>query len=121
MPDSIDPRVYFAAERTLLAWLRTGLALVGLGFVVARFGLFLRMIRGQVNATPHFGSTIIGVGLVVLGAIAIALAAWQHVRFCRELKPADLPRNYVLSWSTWFAATIAAIGLALAGYLLATC
>jgi putative membrane protein len=37
-----DPRVYFAAERTLLAWIRTGLTVVGLGFVVARFGLFFR-------------------------------------------------------------------------------
>ena len=38
----IDPRVVFAAERTLLAWIRTGLSLMGFGFVVARFGLFLR-------------------------------------------------------------------------------
>ena len=37
-----DPRVYFAAQRTFLAWIRTGLALMGFGFVVARFGLFLR-------------------------------------------------------------------------------
>jgi putative membrane protein len=37
-----DPRVYFAAERTLLAWIRTGLALMGLGFAIARFGLFIR-------------------------------------------------------------------------------
>jgi uncharacterized membrane protein YidH (DUF202 family) len=35
-PDSLDPRVYFAAERTLLAWVRTGLAMMGFGFVVAR-------------------------------------------------------------------------------------
>jgi putative membrane protein len=32
---------YLAAERTFLAWIRTGLALMGFGFVVARFGLFL--------------------------------------------------------------------------------
>ncbi len=42
MADSFqeDPRVYFAAERTLPPWVRTGLAMMGFGFVVARFGLF---------------------------------------------------------------------------------
>ena len=38
----VDPNVRMAAERTLLAWIRTGLAMMGFGFVVARFGLFLR-------------------------------------------------------------------------------
>ncbi|MFO7542931.1 MAG: DUF202 domain-containing protein [Thiobacillus sp.] len=40
-----DPRVYFAAERTLLAWNRTGLSLMAFGFVVERFGLFVHMLR----------------------------------------------------------------------------
>jgi putative membrane protein len=46
MSDSVtnDPRVLFAAERTFLAWIRTGLALMGFGFVVARFGIFLQQI-----------------------------------------------------------------------------
>ncbi|HEU4707865.1 MAG TPA: DUF202 domain-containing protein, partial [Methylophilaceae bacterium] len=39
-----DPRVFFATERTLLAWIRTGLTVVALGFVVARFGLFLTLL-----------------------------------------------------------------------------
>jgi uncharacterized protein DUF202 len=42
-----DPRVYFAAERTMLAWLRTGIAVMAFGFVVARFGLFLRLLHAQ--------------------------------------------------------------------------
>lgn len=40
---SSDARIFFASERTLLAWLRTGIAIVGLGFLVSRFGLILRV------------------------------------------------------------------------------
>ena len=36
---AIDPRIPLAAERTFLAWVRTGLALMGFGFAVARFRL----------------------------------------------------------------------------------
>jgi putative membrane protein len=52
-----DPRVRFAAERTLLAWMRTGLALMGFGFVVARFGLFLREIAAAGHVAAHQHST----------------------------------------------------------------
>ena len=52
MPNN-DPRVFFAAERTLLAWVRTALGLVGLGFVVARFGLFLKLMRPDVEHPSH--------------------------------------------------------------------
>lgn len=114
-----DPRVYFAAERTLLAWIRTGLATIALGFVVARFGLFLRLLRRDADAALHLGSTLLGVGLVVLGSLAIAGAAWQHVRYCRRLDPGARPRPNAMVWSVAFSALIALIGAALAAYLLA--
>ncbi len=80
-----DPRVRFAAERTLLAWMRTGLALMGFGFVVARFGLFLREIAaaGQVAAHQHSTgwSLWIGTALIGLGVVVSLLASFEYYRF----------------------------------------
>ena len=39
--DDRDPRIYMAAERTFLAWIRTGLALMAFGFVVARVAVLV--------------------------------------------------------------------------------
>lgn len=118
MDQSSDPRVYFAAERTLLAWIRTGITVIGLGFVVARFGLFLQILRHDPAPNSHPGSMLIGVGLVLLGSAAVAMAAWQHVQFCRDLDPADRPREPLPNWSVWFAATLSVVGIVLAGYIL---
>jgi inner membrane protein YidH len=118
MDEPNDPRVFFAAERTLLAWVRTGIAMIGLGFVVARFGLFLQILREQRNPTSHPGSTYIGVGLVLLGSAAVAMAAWQHVVFCRSLGPHERPRESLPNWSVWFSAMLSLVGVVLAGYIL---
>jgi putative membrane protein len=118
MADLPDPRVYFAAERTLLAWIRTGLAVIGLGFVVARFGLFLRMLRNGPDVTPHFGSTLIGVLLVLLGSAAIGTAAWQHARYSKRINEKDKPVGFPWAWPLFFAATTSVIGLILAAYLM---
>src|SRR5271154_4403336 len=91
-----DPRFFFAAERTLLAWIRTGLTIMGFGFVVARFGLFLSLLAAQrmPSATPespsHFSSGI-GIALVLIGAISMLFAAIQHRLFVASLPPDDLP------------------------------
>lgn len=117
MSESEDPRVYFAAERTLLAWVRTGLTVMGLGFVVARFGLFLRLLRHDVETQSHLGSTLIGVGLVLLGSVAIGLAARQHVRFCGSLGPGARPKPDLGVWSTWFTVVLSLVGIILATYM----
>jgi len=113
MPDS-DPRVFFAAERTLLAWIRTALGLIGLGFVVAKFGLFLRLVRPDVNYLSHAWSGVIGVALALLGATSVAIASWQHHRFCRTLGPHELPPRYRIGPGQWLGFGVAVVGVVLA-------
>ena len=74
-------REHLANERTLLAWIRTAIALMGLGFVVARFGLFLREISAIGGHSLQAGSSYsgpIGIVLVASGLLAVAIST---VRF----------------------------------------
>jgi putative membrane protein len=110
-----DPRVFFAAERTLLAWVRTGLGLIGMGFVVARFGLFLQLFDKQSGAeVSHHVSPWVGVALALLGSAASGVSAWQHRRFCRTLGLEELPRDYRTE-----VGMLVGFGVAVAGVVLA--
>ncbi len=115
-----DPRVFFAAERTLLAWIRTGITVMILGFVVERFGLFLALFAAQAGQQRGAGlavSTVIGAGLAIVGAGVIAVSAVQHRRYTRTLPLADLPPGYRIDFAPRCAFVVAALGAILAAYL----
>src|SRR5579872_2195339 len=67
---------HLANERTYLAWLRTGIATIGLGFVVAKFGLAIRTLTGvsAIPETSYHLSSIIGLALSVAGGLMILQA-----------------------------------------------
>lgn len=85
---SNDPRVHFAAERTFLAWIRTGLALMGFGFVVARFGLFLKEVAvgGNTPGVKSYGFSLwAGSAMVMLGAVLNLAAVARHLEVIKRL------------------------------------
>ena len=118
-----DPRVFFAAERTLLAWVRTGLTVMAFGFVVARFGLFLRLLAQQAGAPampPHALPDLsngVGIGLVLVGTACMILGAIQHRSYVKTLPAADIPRTHDAIYPITLALFLAALGIVLAVYL----
>jgi putative membrane protein len=116
----IDPRVYFAAERTLLAWVRTGLALMGFGFVVARFGVFLREISAVQELPgrpPSALSQWVGTALVALGIVANVWAVARHRQTLVRLAQDRPLRQSWLSFGTVVALSVALIGALVWAYL----
>lgn len=116
-----DPRTYFAAERTFLAWIRTGLGLMGVGFAVARFGLFLReMQAGHAPAPVHaMGVSVYsGVALVALGVVVNVAAVLHHVRTVQELRSGTWTAGRVSRNAVILALLLALMGVGMGFYLL---
>lgn len=77
-----DPRALLAIERTLLAWLRTGLSLITFGFLIARIGVWL---RAQGSGGELHGSRFMGALFGALGAAANLLAIFRYVAFRKAI------------------------------------
>lgn len=103
----------------MLAWIRTGLSMMGFGFVVARFGLFLREL-GAAHETPtpsHGLSLWAGVALVALGVATLMAAPLRFARLLRRLRAGE-PAAISATPGTILAFSLALVGAAMAIYLL---
>src|ERR1700727_1512997 len=86
-------RLHQANERTMLAWIRTGIALMAFGFAIARFGVFLRQVASLGQVTIHLrgvGSAWVGAALVALGMAANLLATIRYAQIRRAIERGDV-------------------------------
>ncbi len=88
-PEKPDARFHLANERTLLAWIRSGIALMAFGFVVVKFSLFLKQIaflsEGKISIPTQGYSSMLGVGLVVIGAVTIFFGYLKYRQTGKQL------------------------------------
>ena len=118
-PSESNARDHLANERTLLAWARTGIAVMALGFVVARFGLLLRELVGILpHSLPPGFSTFFGITLVICGTLLMALSIVRYLRIARQIEQRNFSASPGLGIA--LAAVIVLAGVLLAIYLLAT-
>ncbi len=117
-PARVDVRQQLAADQTLLAWIRTAIALSALGFVVARFNLFLHQVQ-RVSAASSDAARILGLVLVAAAAFVLVLGLVQYRQVTALLAdhgdPLDASR-----WPAVVAAVASLLAVAAIGIYLAT-
>lgn len=128
-PPSNRPQVplgdLLANERTFLAWIRTSLALITFGFVIAKFSVWLRQFAATLHAAdptvtpPRPGASLpAGLLLMAFGAGVALLSLWRHRRVAQALEAGELPHaDRMAALVAWVVALVA---VALIGFLIAT-
>lgn len=103
-----------------MAWTRTSLALMAFGFVIERFGLFMRLISPTHAAPPHHDPSFwVGLAFVILGAVVAISADRQYYHLLSELQPIEIPRGYNVHAGPAINVIIALLGILLMVYLFA--
>ncbi len=117
-PDKIEAEI-LANERTFLAWVRTSIAVMTLGFVIARFGLWMREMSMGLNPAVHVRHTgisaVIGECMIAAGGVLTAFAAWRYHVVHRSIQRGEIEADP--SMVAAVTAIILAAGVALIVYM----
>lgn len=100
-----DPRVLFAAERTLLAWNRTSLGMVAFGFLVERAGLL--------EPAPSPLTFWLGLAFIAIGVVTALYSSRQYGAVLRTLTKQEFPAGYNPRWGMWVNQVVAFLGTGL--------
>lgn len=111
------PTDHLANERTFLAWVRTAITIMALGFVVARFVLFLKETSGTASGLSSTASEAIGVVLVLAGTVILIVSQLRFRQVRADLLEGRFQARDDLEWIPTVVLVI--VGITLAIYLLA--
>ena len=122
MPDEGRVSDHLANERTFLAWIRTSIAVMSLGFVVAKFSLWLRLLGTRIQPQAPLRATgtslPLGVGMMAFGSV-LAIAALMHYRAVnRAITRGETGGSDRLI--VWVSMLVALLGAAMIGYMLSS-
>lgn len=117
MPWPDDPRVLFAAERTLLAWNRTSVTLMALGFVIERSALLLAHLDAAHGPPATDTAFWTGASFILLAVVSALSAAHRFHRLVATLPPETIPAGYQPRRGAALTVVVALLGLLLLGYL----
>ena len=120
MTPGADLRDYLAEETTFLAWIRTGVGLMGFGFVVARFGIYLTEIQlsrdGAAVSSNRF-SLWAGTALIAVGVVMNLLSMRRHLRVVEQLNRGQFDRAPSYQ-AVGLASFLALVGVAAVVYVI---
>ena len=113
MQSPMNVSEHLANERTYLAWLRTSVSVVSLGFATNRFSYFLRHSPGGASPETHHLGLVrteqVGLGMLILGTLLMLVSAFHYTRVSRLIESGGYKPQYALVWSTTIAVLLVGI------------
>lgn len=111
-------RTYLALERTLMAWIRTALAMISFGFAIEQFFTTTQRTNPEILGVDVRGAQVVGLSLVIVGTLAMLAAIYQHFSLLKKVEhETGRPREY-WSLAVFVAIAIVIIGMAANFYIL---